>query len=84
MAQEAMLSALMNCCESLYFQCVAMETILAKIAPEDWRPLLESILESEEADQIRATFRTVLDRAMDRRDPVDVSQVFRPTTRRLQ
>lgn len=84
MAQEAMLNALMDCCESLYFQCVAMETILGKVAPEDWRPLLVEILDSEEADEIRSTFRRVLDVAVDRCDPDKVSAVLRPAPNRLQ
>ena len=84
MAQEAMLDALMNCCESLYFQCVAMETILAKLAPEEWRPMLAAILDSDEASEIRASFHNVLDAAMDRCDPVNVSQMLRPSPRRVQ
>jgi hypothetical protein len=61
-----------------------METILAKVAPEEWRPMLAAILDSDEANQIRASFRNVLDAAADRCDPVNVSQVLRPSPRRLQ
>ena len=37
-----------------------MESILDKLAPEDWRHMVDTILNSEEAIQVRASFRYTL------------------------
>jgi len=84
MTDQDTIDVLRDCCETLYFQCVAMESILCKVAPEDWRHTLDKILKSAEASQIRAAFHCTFEAAVEKCDPTQLSDLLQMTTRRAQ
>ena len=81
MSHQETIDCLMESCESLYLQSVAMESILDKLAPEDWRHMVDTILNSEEAIQVRASFRYTLRAAVHLGDPTKVLAALQPKPR---
>ena len=81
MSHQEMIDSLMESCESLYLQSVAMESILDKLAPKDWRHMMDTILSSEEAIQVRQSFRCTLRAALHVGDPTKVLAALRAKPR---
>ena len=81
MGDKETIDSLMESCESLYFRSVAMESILDKLAPEDWRHMVDTILNSEEVIQLRASFRYTHRAAVHLGDPTKVLATLQPKPR---
>ena len=82
MNHEEVIDALVESCESLFLQSVAMESILDKLAPEDWRHMMDTIIDSDEAIQVRASFRYTLRAAVRIGDPGQILASLQPKSRR--
>ena len=81
MSHQETIDCLMESCESLYLQSVAMESILDKLAPEDWRHMVDTILNSTEAIRVRASFRYTLRAAIDVGDLRKILAALQPKPR---
>jgi len=81
MVRHHVVDSLVQSCESLYFQTIAMESILDKVAPEDWRHMMDTMLSSDEAIRLRASFRQTLEAAVLVGDPATVVAALRPKLR---
>ena len=82
MSHQETIDSLMESCESLYLRSVAMESILDKLAPEDWRHIMDRILNSEEAFRVRTAFRYRLRAVVHVGDPTEVLGARQPKPRR--
>jgi len=82
MNHDQVIDALVESCESLFLRSVAMESILDKVAPEDWRHMMDKITNSAEAIQVRASFRYTLRAAVRIGDPGQVLAALQPKSRR--
>jgi hypothetical protein len=78
MAGQKVIDSLLESCESLYFQSIAMESILNEVAPEDWHHMMETMMKCDEAIRLRASFHRTLQSAVRIGDPMAVLAALRP------
>ena len=82
MNHDEVMDALVESCASLFLRSVAMESILDKLAPEDWRHMMDTITSAAEAIQVRASFCYTLREAVRIGDPGQVLAALQPKSRR--